>query len=206
MRGIDGSLLDWARWSNHHNHHNHHTHNPPAPFITITALHPRPSWHVTPLVWHRCEKVGLWRRATRKVWFNKAAQRKTLHWLLSIFVCSERFPWPLLVLYSISIMTTWTISQPSPTFVVISHLRPHDTPCHSFYDHQTEYLSISVNGVYDEVRVWSGDNPGYHDIIPRTLQGPRDNLATPGQWRLCQIMCINVQSVAQINWIRFWWK
>ena len=110
-------------------------------------------------------KFGLWCRATRKVWFNKAAQRKTLHWLLSIFVCLERFPWPLLVLYSISIMTTWIISQPSPTFVVISHLRPH-APCHSFYDHQTEYLSISLNGVYDEVRVWSGDNPGYHWHYP----------------------------------------
>ena len=77
MRGIDGSLLDWARWSNHHNHHSHHhTHHPPALSITITELHPRPLWHVTPLVWHRCEKVDLWCREARKVWFNKQLRGK----------------------------------------------------------------------------------------------------------------------------------
>ena len=58
---------------------------------------------------------------------------------------------------------------------------------------------MALNGVYDEVRVDLVQSAAINDIIPPTLQGPRDNLVTPGQCRLRQITDINVTNVAQIR-------
>ena len=108
MRGIDGSLLDWARWSNHHNHHSHH-HTHYSSQSPRYIRDPRDTSHrscdiaVRKLTYgaEKQEKFGL---------TSTSEENSALIIILSIFVWLERFPWPLLVLYSISIMTTLTIS------------------------------------------------------------------------------------------------
>ena len=112
--------------------------------------------------------------------------------LIIINLClvgEERFPWPLLVLYSISIMTTLTISQRSQAYLCCispqtssSRSMPFILPALSPNRISLDIFELCLR--WSESLIW-WQSLAINDIIPRTLQGPRDSLVTPGQCRLC---------------------